>query len=104
MKNNALFLLVMIALLITGLGALYYQYSIGEFNFGVDDMTKQTNVTTTQEPTADSEASPAAQETPTATSDAQLEAIPSVGATDDLETLQQELEATEIFDEDFSNL
>ena len=104
MKNNALFLLVMIALLITGLGALYYQYSIGEFNFGVDDMTKQTNVTTTQEPTADNEASPAAQETPTATSDAQLEAIPSVGTTDDLETLQQELEATEIFDEDFGDL
>ena len=104
MKNNALFLLVMIALLITGLGALYYQYSIGEFSFGINDMAEQTDSIDTQESVESSEASPAAQETPTATNDAQLEAIPSVGTANDLETLQQELEATEILDEDFSNL
>ena len=104
MKNNALFLLVMIALLITGLGALYYQYSIGEFNFGINDMAEQTDVVDTQESVVDNEASPAAQETPTATDNAQLEAVPSVSTANDLETLQQELEATEILDEDFSDL
>lgn len=98
MKNNTLFLIVMLALLITGLGALYYQYQMGELELGSSDLTATPVPTARVEQKADT-ATPAATET-----DAGLEQMPTVSDSTDLETIEQELEGTIILEENFSDL
>ncbi len=98
MKNNTLFLVVMLALLITGLGALYYQYQMGELELGSSDLTATPVPTTRVEQERDT-ATSAATET-----DSELEEMPNVSENTELETIEEELEGTVILEEDFSDL
>jgi hypothetical protein len=96
MKKNALFLLVLAALLVTALGALYYQYQQGELALETQDYVEETTV-------VDQEPAPFQDET-VEEADSELEEIPPLSVDDSLETIQQELEETEILEEDLSDL
>ncbi len=100
MKNNALFLVTMIALLIVGLGALYYQYRAGEFEDGRLEMTASPAPTQQVMPTETPQEGTASAQT----QDEELETMPTVSEETDLDTIEQELEETQILEEDFSDL
>ncbi len=99
MKNNLLFLLVLVALFLTAMGALYYQYRFGEFA-QLEEVT--TEIEVVEETPAPETVEPEAELSPAP--DEELEAQPTLSADDDLETIQTELEQTEILEEDFSDL
>lgn len=102
MKNNALFLAVMIALLVIGLGALYYQYQAGEFETSRLEMAAEP--TPSQEVVISPEPEPQVTEPADPSQDDLIESMPEVSDDMDLETIQQELEETRIPEEDFSDL
>ncbi|KUK79592.1 MAG: hypothetical protein XD95_0276 [Microgenomates bacterium 39_7] len=97
MKKNAIFLLVLAALLVTALGALYYQYQQGELSYETEEVI--------EEPTT-SETVPFFEESDqmAGESDDELDSIPPLSIDDSLETIQQELEETVILEEDLSDL
>ncbi len=96
MKKNAVFLLVLAALLVTALGALYYQYQQGELSYDLDEVI--------DEPIESETSAPPAQESIDSEADVELEMIPPLSIDDSLETIQQELEETVILEEDLSDL
>ncbi len=96
MKKNALFLLVLAALLVTALGALYYQYQQGELSLETQEVIEEP-------PIVDQEPAPVQEEVAEET-DSELEAVPPLSIDDSLETIQQELEETVILEEDLSDL
>lgn len=98
MKNNLLFLLVLVALFATALGALYYQYQFG-------DLTQETTeeVLLIEEPDATTPDTTATDQK-SLEAEPELEALPEISTADDLETIMEELDATVILEEDFSDL
>lgn len=106
MKNNLLFLLVLVSLFATAMGALYYQYRFG--NLYQEKATDTTVLEQTEIPNVIDQSDTAEDSSPesslTPLTDEAVEAMPTVSADDDLNTLKQELDDTIILEEDFSNL
>lgn len=95
MKNNLLFILVLVALFATALGALYYQYRFGDFG---QEITEEVVV-------EDREIMPETEVTTEEyAEDEELQAMPEVSESDELDVILQELEETVILEEDFTDL
>jgi hypothetical protein len=97
MKNNLLFILVLVALFATALGALYYQYRFGDFG---QEITEEA-VVEDQDILLETEVATPAGEL---AEDEELQAMPEVSESDELDVILQELEETVILEEDFADL
>lgn len=100
MKNNLLFLVVLISLLIIGLGALFYVYRFEDSSTDLETATQEVIITTDEDLTDQNSQEDNYQEE----INQQLNAQPEVSQDDSLETIQQELENTVIFEENFGDL
>ncbi len=103
MKNNLIFLIVLIALLVTGLGALYYQYQSGQFELGRSDLAASPTPIQTASPSPNQDNTQEAG-TNSVQPEQDVENMPTVSENDDLDTIQQELNETEILEETFNDL
>lgn len=102
MKNNLLFLLILLVLFVTGLGAVYYQYRFGQL-IPIQQETQEeetVEIKNIDEITPATEGSAAASQA----TDSDLEAVPSVSEDNSLEAIEQELESTQILQEDLGDL
>jgi|GEM_PF-3044340 len=94
MKNNLLFLIVLISLLLIGLGALFYVYNIEDTSSNLEPVTQEEVWIEDDSDFADQDE----------LIDQQLEAQGEVSDDDSLETIFQELENTIILEEDLGDL
>lgn len=93
MKNNLLYIVVLICFLLIGLGALYYVYQVDDTDVTPVETVREFTVETTEDFSDEG-----------ALINQQLEAQGEISDDDSLETIQQELDNTVIFEEDFGDL
>ncbi len=93
MKNNLLFLIVLIALLTIGFGALFYVYRFGGFEADYEPTTEEAKIERAEDLPSEEELI-----------EQELDSQPEISNDDDLETIWQELEETVILEEDFSDI
>lgn len=100
MKNNTVFFLVLVVLLILALGALFYQYQAGDWATQLQEHTQEIERNDDDDSKTKFE-NFEGEELPT--NDDELEAVPTVSEDNTLDVILDEIDQTDILEDDLLN-